>query len=73
MAEAVTLESLGRQFERVFAELSAIRGDLRVLTSIVLGHDTTLNGIFDQLHALTAQHNRFDIRLGRLEEQQTTP
>ena len=80
MAETVTLGFLGRQFERVFAELAAIRdeqsatrGDLTVLTSIVLRHDATLNGILDQLHALTAQHNRFDIRLRRLEEQHATP
>lgn len=79
MAEMVTLEFLGRQFERVFTELAvirdeqkAIREDLTVLTSIVLRQDATLNGILDQLHALTAQHNRFDIRLRRLEEQQTT-
>jgi hypothetical protein len=80
MAESVTLEFLGRQFERVFAELaairdeqSAIRGDLTVLTSIVLRHDATLNGILDQLQAPTAQHNRFDIRLRRLEERPTRP
>jgi hypothetical protein len=79
MAETDTLELLDRQFERVFAELSAIRdeqsairGDLMVLTSIVLRHDATLNGILEQLHALTAPHNRFDIRPRRLEQQQTT-
>ncbi len=73
MAESITLEFVGRQFERVFAELaairdeqSAIRGDLTVLTSIALRHDATLNGILDQLQALTAQHNRFDIGLRRL-------
>jgi hypothetical protein len=80
MAETVTLESLGRQFERVFVELAALCdeqsatcGDITVLTSIVLRHDATLNGILDQLHALTAQHNRFDIRRRRLEEQQAKP
>jgi hypothetical protein len=80
MAETVTLEFLGRQSERMFAELAAIRdeqsatrGDLTVLTSIVLRHDATLNGILDQLQALTAQHNRFDIRLRRLEEPHATP
>lgn len=79
MAETVTLEFLGRQFERVFAELAAIRdeqsatrGDLTVLTSIVLRHDATLNGILDQLHAPTAQRNRFDIRLRRIEDSRRT-
>ena len=70
MAETVTLEFLGRQFERVLAELAFIRGDLTVLTSIVMRHDATLNGILEQSHALTAQHNRSDIRLRRLKEQQ---
>ena len=76
MADNVSLEFLGMQFERVFAELAEIRGeqtsvrdDLRVLTTIVLRHDATLNGILEQLHALTAPHNRFDLRLRRLEEE----
>ena len=80
MAETVTLGALGRQFERAFAELgairdeqSAIRADLTVLSSIVPRHDATLNGILDQTHALTAQHNRFDIRPRRLEDQRASP
>jgi hypothetical protein len=79
MAETVTLQFLGSQFELVFAELaairdeeSAIRVDLSVLTGIVLRRDATLNDILEQLHALTAQHNRFDIRRRRIEQQQTT-
>ena len=76
MAENVTLEFLGRQFERLFTELAemrseqvSVREDMRVLTAIVLRHDATLNGILDQSHAMTAQLNRLDIRLRRLEEQ----
>jgi hypothetical protein len=42
---------------------------MRVLTAIVPLHDTTLNGILDQLHAMTTQLNRIDIRLRRLDEQ----
>jgi hydrogenase maturation factor len=77
MAKTVTLEFLGRQFERLFAELAemrseqvSVREDMHVLTAIVLRHDATLNGILDQLHAMTAQLNRLDIRLRRFEEQQ---
>jgi hypothetical protein len=62
MAETVTLEFLGRQFERVFAELSAIRAeqtsireDLRVLTAIVMRHDASLSAIIEQLRGMTAQ------------------
>jgi hypothetical protein len=40
---------------------------MRVLTTIVLRHDATLNGILDQLHAMTAQLNRIDTRLRQLE------
>jgi RecA/RadA recombinase len=76
MAETVTLEFLGRQFERVFAELAEIRDeqrsvreDMRVLTTIVLRLDATLNGILEQLHAMTVQLNRFDVRLRPLEEE----
>ncbi len=73
MAENVTLEFLGAQFERVFSDLREIRDeqqsfreDMRGLTTIVR-HDATLNGILDQLHAMTAQLNRIDTRLRRLE------
>jgi hypothetical protein len=76
MAENITLEFLGAQFERMFEELRSVRADqasmrddIRVLTTIVLRHDGTLNAILDQLHALTMQHNRFNDRLRRLEDQ----
>ena len=75
MAETVTLEFLGRQFERVFAELATIRAkqtsireDLHVLTAIVLRHDETLTRLLEQVRAMVAQHQRFDARLRRLEE-----
>ena len=78
MAESVTLEFLGRQFERVFAELSAIRAeqaslreDLHVLTAIVLRHDETLTRLLEQMRAMVVQHQRFDARLRRLEEART--
>ena len=78
MAKTVTLEFLGRQFERAFAEPSAIRAeqtsireDLHVLTTIVLPHDSGLSAIIGQLRGMTAQFQRFDARLLRLEEQAT--
>jgi hypothetical protein len=67
--ERVTLEFLGKQLERVIAEQNATRDDLRVLTTIVLRLDGTVNSVLDQLHAMVAQHQRFDARLRRLEEQ----
>jgi len=69
--ERVTLDFIGKQLERVIAEQSSMRDDLRVLTTIVLGLEGTLNGVLDQLHAMVSQHQRFDARLRRLEEQRT--
>ena len=69
--QQVTLEFLGRQLERVIAEQNAPRDDLRVLTTIVLRLEGTVNGVLDQLHAMVAQHQRVDARLRRLEEERT--
>jgi hypothetical protein len=76
MAESVTLEFLGAQMERMFAELSAIRADqaaaredMRVLTAIVLRHENTLVDMLEQIRAMVAQHQRFSDRLRRLEEE----
>ena len=76
MAENVTLEFLGAQIERVFAELRtirddqvAMRDDIKVLTTIVLRHDKTLTDSLTQIRAMVSQHSRFNDRLRRLEEQ----
>jgi hypothetical protein len=80
MAETITLEFVAKQLERVLAEQAATRDDLRVLTSIVLRHETmidrlddTMRATLQQMRAMVAQHQRFDARLRRLEEQQTSP
>jgi hypothetical protein len=69
--DRVTLEFLSRQIERVIAEQSSASDDLRVLTTIVPRLEGTLNGVLDQLHAMVSQHQRFDARLRRLEEERT--
>jgi hypothetical protein len=69
--EWVTLEFPSKPLERVIGEQNAMRDDLRVLTTIVLRLEGTVNGVLDQLHAMVAQHQRFDARLRRLEEEQT--
>ncbi len=70
MVEPVTLEFLGAQLERVFAELrtirdeqAATRDDIRVLTAIVLRHENTLVDMLQQVRAMVAQHQRFNDRL----------
>lgn len=73
--DPVTLEFISRQQERLLAEVAALRDDMRVLTAIVLRHETmlirldeTLNGVLQQITAMVAQHQRFADRLSRLEE-----
>jgi hypothetical protein len=70
--ERVALEFLGKQLDRVIAEQNATRDDLRMLTTIMLRLDGTVNSVLDQLHAMVAQHQRFDARLRRLEEERTS-
>ena len=76
MAENVTLEFLGAQMERMFAEqaktredIAGLRDDISVLTAIVLRHDASLSSISEQLRVMTQQFNRFGDRLRRLEDQ----
>lgn len=76
MAETVTLEFLARQLDRVITDQAAMRDDIRVLTVIALRHETTLarldetmQGILNQMRAMVAQHQRFNDRPRRLEEQ----
>ncbi|MGE5270361.1 MAG: hypothetical protein ACM3JG_11895 [Thiohalocapsa sp.] len=76
MAENVTLEFLGAQMEPMLARMDAFQDDMRVLTTIVLRHENTLNGMREemrdmlrQITAMVAQHQRFSDRLRRLEEQ----
>ncbi len=69
MAEPVTLEFLGAQMERMLTEQAAMRDDIRVLTAIVLRHENTLVDMLQQIRAMVAQHQRFNDRLRRLEDQ----
>ncbi len=83
MAEVVTLEFLANQQRRMLDEMASMRDDIRVLTAIVLRHETmllrldeTLNGVLEQMRAMVAQNARVvdrlravDERVGRLEEQ----
>jgi hypothetical protein len=76
MPEPVTLEFLGAQFERLFAELRTMRADqaqmrddISVLTAIALRHENTLNDMLTQIRAMVSQHQRFSDRLRRLEDQ----
>jgi hypothetical protein len=69
MAETVTLEFLGAQMERMLARQDQLQEDMRVLTAIVLRHENTLIDMLQQIRTMVAQHQRFNDRLRRLEEQ----
>ena len=76
MAETVTLEFLGTQMERLIADQAAMRDDIKVLTAIALRHENTLKSMAEQMRdmlgqmrAMVAQHQRFNDRLRRLEDQ----
>jgi hypothetical protein len=76
MAEIVTLEFLGAQMERMLADQAAMRHDIRVLTAIALRHENTLKNMAEemrdmltQIRAMVSQHQRFNDRLRRLEDQ----
>jgi hypothetical protein len=69
MADNATLEFLGAQMERMLARQETLQEDMRVLTAIVLRHENTLVDMLQQVRTMVAQHQRFNDRLRRLEEQ----
>jgi hypothetical protein len=76
MSETVTPEFLGAQMERMIADQAAMRDDIRVLTAIALRHENTLKNMAEQMQdmlgemrVMVAQHQRFNDRPRRLEEQ----
>jgi hypothetical protein len=73
MTANLTLEFLGAQMERMFAEqaktredIAGLREDMRVLTAIVLRHENTMVDMLQQIRAMVSQHSRFNDRLRRL-------
>jgi len=71
----ITLDLLGRQFERLLAEVAGMRDELRVQGAIctrldaMMGQTLTIQtGMLEQMRAMVAQHQRFADRLQRLEE-----
>jgi len=75
---AVDLAYIGRALQRLTTEVASLRDDMRVLTAIVLRHETmlirldeTLNGILEQLRAMVAQNARIVDRLGIVQNRVT--
>ncbi len=68
MADAVILEFLARQFERVLDRLGAIEDQMTVQAAITQRLDATVGGLTAEVRALHGQIGRFANRLQRLEE-----
>lgn len=65
-SSTITLEFLGRQVERLVAEVAGMRDELRVQGAIcirltaMMGQMLTIQtGILEQMRAMVAQHQRF--------------
>lgn len=69
MPEIVTLEFIAEQLERMIADQAEMRDDIHLLTAIGLRHENTLKDVLAQVRAMVSQHQRFNDRLRRLEEQ----
>jgi hypothetical protein len=73
--DIITLEFLGKQVERLLAEVAGLRDELRVQGAIctrldaMMGQTLTIQtGMLEQMRAMVGQHQRFADRLQRLEE-----
>lgn len=73
--ETVDLAYIGRTMQRLTTGVAGLRDDMRVLTTIVLRHETmlirfdeTLNGVLEQMRAMVAQNARIVDRLRAVEE-----
>jgi hypothetical protein len=66
---------IGGTLQRLTTEVASLRDDMRVLTAIVLRHQTTpirldetMNGILEQMRAMVAQNARIVDRLRAVED-----
>ena len=73
--ETVDLAYIGRALQRLTTEVASQRDDMRVLTAIILRHETmlirfdeTLNGVLEQMRAMVAQNARIVDRLRAVED-----
>jgi hypothetical protein len=70
--EAITLEFLARQQQRMLDEMSSMRDDMQVLTAMVMRLDGTVGLVLTELRAMHSQHGRLANRVRRVEERLET-
>jgi hypothetical protein len=73
MADAVTLEFLARQMERMLTELASFRDDMAVLTAITLRVDGSMTALLQEVRAVHTQIGRMNDRIRKLEDAGTSP
>jgi hypothetical protein len=54
--EPITLEFLARQQQRMLDEMGAMRGDMQVLTAMVVPLDGTVGLVLTELRAMHSQY-----------------
>jgi hypothetical protein len=66
-SEPVDLSFLARQLRRLTTDVTGLRDDMQVLTSIVLRQDGTLTALLQETRATHGQIQRMNERLRKLE------
>ena len=67
MAEAITLEFIGRQLSSLTSEFGQMRDEITVLTPMVRRLDGTVSGLTDEVRGLSRLYDRLDRRVRELE------
>jgi hypothetical protein len=66
--ETIDLAYIGRALQRLTTEVASLRDEMTVQTAIILRHETTLNGMLQQITAMVSQNARVVDRLRALED-----
>jgi septal ring factor EnvC (AmiA/AmiB activator) len=73
--DTIDLADIGRALQRLTTEVASLRDDMKMLTAIVLRHETmllrldeTINAMLQQITAMVAQNQRTTDRLRVLED-----
>jgi hypothetical protein len=62
------IDYIGRALQRLTTEVASLGDEMTVQTAIILRHETTLNGMLEQITAMVSQNARVVDRLRLLED-----